>query len=272
MNTRSNYATTSFALWMSVMLLLGCTYSARADAGTVPMPTNLVRATFFPDIEPIFELTNSFVPVALSNVPPGYCVGNLYYRGWCVQEYVPPANEFFYARLYDSLGTSLPIYLQAEPWPQINYVLNHKLGEPFDAQQAIWYVQDGTPLGNIPAGPVRNMTAAARQFGPGYVPAAGQIRGIIVDPTNSVQRLIIETTCSAGTASGAVRLSITRSNSTAIISWPSPSGGFTLQQNTNSVSSVNWSNVTTAPSDDGSTKTVVVNPSVGNRFYRLFKP
>jgi hypothetical protein len=45
-----------------------------------------------------------------------------------------------------------------------------------------------------------------------------------------------------------------------------------LQQNTNSVSSVNWRNVTSGIQDDGTTKTLLVNPPAGNRFYRLFKP
>jgi hypothetical protein len=45
-----------------------------------------------------------------------------------------------------------------------------------------------------------------------------------------------------------------------------------LQVNTNGIASANWSNVVTAPTDDGTTKTVVVNPPTGNRHYRLFKP
>ena len=39
-----------------------------------------------------------------------------------------------------------------------------------------------------------------------------------------------------------------------------------------SISSVNWSNVGTTPADDGTTKTVIVTPPAGNRFYRLSKP
>ena len=71
---------------------------------------------------------------------------------------------------------------------------------------------------------------------------------------------------------GAPLLSIARTTTnTVAVSWPSPSTGFVLQQNTNSVSSVNWSNVVATPSDNGTTKTVVVNPPTGNRFYRLFK-
>ena len=71
---------------------------------------------------------------------------------------------------------------------------------------------------------------------------------------------------------GAPLLTIARTTTnTVAVFWASPSTGFTLQQNTNSVSSVNWSNVVTTPSDDGTTKTVIVTPPTGNRFYRLKK-
>jgi hypothetical protein len=44
---------------------------------------------------------------------------------------------------------------------------------------------------------------------------------------------------------GAPLLSILRTTTnTVAVTWPSPSTGWTLQQNTNSVSSLNWSNVT----------------------------
>jgi len=59
---------------------------------------------------------------------------------------------------------------------------------------------------------------------------------------------------------------------TVAVTWPSPSTGWTLQQNTNSVSSLNWSNVTSGFQDDGTTKTHIVNPPTGNRSYRLNKP
>lgn len=72
---------------------------------------------------------------------------------------------------------------------------------------------------------------------------------------------------------GAPSLSIFRTTTnTVAVSWPSSSTGWNLQQNTNSVSSVNWSNVTSGIQDDGTTKTLIVNPPAGNRFYRLFKP
>jgi hypothetical protein len=72
---------------------------------------------------------------------------------------------------------------------------------------------------------------------------------------------------------GAPLLSIFRTpTNTVAVSWPSPSTGWNLQLNTNSVSSLNWSNVTAIIQDDGTNKTLIVNPPTGSRFYRLNKP
>lgn len=59
---------------------------------------------------------------------------------------------------------------------------------------------------------------------------------------------------------------------TVVVAWPSPSSGWQLQQNTNSVNSVDWSNVSSTIQDDGTTKTFIVNPMIGNQFYRLWRP
>jgi hypothetical protein len=56
---------------------------------------------------------------------------------------------------------------------------------------------------------------------------------------------------------------------TVVVSWPSAATGFALQQNTNDLSSVSWSNVTSGIVNDGTTKTLVINPATGARFYRL---
>jgi hypothetical protein len=71
---------------------------------------------------------------------------------------------------------------------------------------------------------------------------------------------------------GAPLLSIARTiTNTVAVFWPSPASGWTLQQNTNSISSVNWSNAPGTIQDDGTTKTLIVNSPAGNRFYRLFR-
>ena len=70
---------------------------------------------------------------------------------------------------------------------------------------------------------------------------------------------------------GAPLLSILITNNTALVSWPSPSTGFVLQENTNSLASSNWVEHP-FPQDNGTIKYMIVNPPAGNRFYRLFKP
>jgi len=75
------------------------------------------------------------------------------------------------------------------------------------------------------------------------------------------------------TSAGAPLLTIARTaKNTVAVSWPSPSLGFTLQQNTSGVASLNWSNVVTTPSDNGTTKTVILNPPAERAFYRLIHP
>lgn len=64
----------------------------------------------------------------------------------------------------------------------------------------------------------------------------------------------------------------TARTATVAVFWPSPSTSWTLQVNTNSVNSVNWSNVTAGIADNGAVKTLIVNPPTGNRFYRLWQP
>jgi len=45
-----------------------------------------------------------------------------------------------------------------------------------------------------------------------------------------------------------------------------------LQQNTNGLNSVNWSNVAVGIQTVGTNKTLIVNPTNGTRFYRLKLP
>ena len=68
-----------------------------------------------------------------------------------------------------------------------------------------------------------------------------------------------------------LRVALSTTN-TALIFWPSPSTGFTLQQNTNRISSLTWSNVVTGIQDNGTLKILIVNPPTGSRVYRLLKP
>jgi hypothetical protein len=64
-------------------------------------------------------------------------------------------------------------------------------------------------------------------------------------------------------------IALTHTN-TAVVSWPSPSTGFGLQQNS-SVGTTNWTDVGLSTSDNGTTKSVVVPAAPGSKFYRLNK-
>jgi len=66
-------------------------------------------------------------------------------------------------------------------------------------------------------------------------------------------------------------LAITRSNNMVIVSWPSPSTGFTLQQN-NQLNTTNWVTPMELVTDTGTNKFITVDPNISSRFYRLFKP
>jgi hypothetical protein len=75
------------------------------------------------------------------------------------------------------------------------------------------------------------------------------------------------------TPPGAPSLTIRRTTTnTVAVSWPSTATGFVLQQDTNGVNSENWSNVTATLQDDGTNKTLIVNPTNQSRFYRLVLP
>ena len=61
------------------------------------------------------------------------------------------------------------------------------------------------------------------------------------------------------------------STNTVLVSWPSPSTGFNLQQTTD-LNTTNWSVAPEFVNDNGTNRFIIVNPPAGNRFYRLRKP
>ena len=65
-------------------------------------------------------------------------------------------------------------------------------------------------------------------------------------------------------------IQITATN-TVMISWPSPSTGFNLQRNDDLTTAI-WVAPSESVTDNGTIKFIIVNPPLGNRFYRLSKP
>ena len=70
---------------------------------------------------------------------------------------------------------------------------------------------------------------------------------------------------------GAPLLTITRSGSSVIVSWSSPSTDFTLQQNSNVANTNGWSGYVGTINDNGTIKSATNTPFTGNWFYRLKK-
>jgi hypothetical protein len=65
-------------------------------------------------------------------------------------------------------------------------------------------------------------------------------------------------------------ITLTATNS-ALVSWPSPSPGFTLQQNT-SLNTTNWVAAPQIVTNNGTINYIIVNQPSGARFYRLIYP
>ncbi len=70
---------------------------------------------------------------------------------------------------------------------------------------------------------------------------------------------------------GAPLLTITPSGENVVISWPSPSTGFSLQQNSD-LSTTNWTSFPGPVGDDGTTKRVTNSPPTANKYFRLVNP
>ena len=70
---------------------------------------------------------------------------------------------------------------------------------------------------------------------------------------------------------GAPILTITKTaTNTVVVSWPSPSTGYNIQQSA-TVASPGWGAVPQTVDDNGTVKSIVVNPPAGNLYYRLIK-
>jgi hypothetical protein len=68
---------------------------------------------------------------------------------------------------------------------------------------------------------------------------------------------------------GAPYLSIfPTSTNTVVISWPAPATGFSLQQNSD-LKTTAWSGVSQTPSQVGTNKVVILQPTAGQLYFRL---
>ena len=67
-----------------------------------------------------------------------------------------------------------------------------------------------------------------------------------------------------------LNISLTGPN-TVVVAWPSSATGFVLQQNSD-LTSANWLDFNGTVNDDGTTKTAIITPLIGNQYFRLYHP
>jgi hypothetical protein len=67
-----------------------------------------------------------------------------------------------------------------------------------------------------------------------------------------------------------LKISLTATN-TAVVFWAWPSTGWSLQENSN-LGATSWAAASEVTTHDAINNLILVNPPIGNRFYRLIKP
>ena len=201
-------------LTLAFLILLSGAFAARAqctNVGTrfVGVPaTNCILAPLSQQAtNPICEIVNDGFPqaywlVTISNAPSGYTLTNGTYRGWCADYDVIIEGGIQYKPIAYLSTMALPAHLANPNWSRVNYILNHKQGNAFDVQGAIWRFIGGpvSPFDPVfgtltPAG--SNMVSQAAAFGGGFVPSAGEVTAVILDvgPTNQLH--FVEVACPA---------------------------------------------------------------------------
>jgi hypothetical protein len=70
---------------------------------------------------------------------------------------------------------------------------------------------------------------------------------------------------------GSPAMTVRHSGNNVIISWPSPSLGFVLEQRANLISG-SWATSGFSISDDGTNKSITISSPTGNLFFRLNHP
>jgi hypothetical protein len=126
------------------------------------------------------------------NCPDGFDVKRMTdYVGWCVDLWhIVYPNQMYNVRLYNSYDPDLPERLRDEDWDMVNYVVNHKQGNPNAVQAAIWYFVGG---GDYPgSGNAQAMVEEALANGEGYTPPAAGTVVVIVDINEQTQTTAVE--------------------------------------------------------------------------------
>jgi hypothetical protein len=151
------------------------------DLGTVSSLPTGVTATI--ETGAWLQGARSTQDMTITNAGPG--VPNGIYPGWCIQDYVPADLHNQPAKLYSTIGGSLPADVASLAWGKVNYILNHKTGTPNtlqlfeDVQTAIWVVL-GEPNPEFGISANAQTMIAAANANPSFVPGTNDIVAVII--------------------------------------------------------------------------------------------
>jgi hypothetical protein len=133
---------------------------------------------------------DGFFLARLSGVPNGVDIGTGDYIGWCVDPYsgYEYENILKAVTLYSTYAPNLPANVKDKniPWDKINYLLNHKNGQPKNVvQAAMWFLLFGDrnawisgwecAVGSACDALVKETNAK----GAGFVPGPGQVLAVL---------------------------------------------------------------------------------------------
>lgn len=183
------------------LVVLGCVAGIAQAAGVLNVPTTPVTVTH----GPWQGGTSSTLDVTLADVPIGYDVSDGVYSGWCLENNL--ADDPDDGSLLTLMDATDPASFVAPcesfatiPWDKVNYVLNHKVGDFFDVQLALWVVAGTNYWGMEPTTEAWVMINEADANGSGFMPQPGDVVAVAlcadglsggVDP-DGVQDTIIE--------------------------------------------------------------------------------
>jgi hypothetical protein len=164
---------------MNVLSLRGI-YPMNADGCLVNLPdySVIMKAWERPAGWP------AFFKIILSEVGSGYDVSDGTYEGWCIDYGTPIPNGIeLSVTLYSSYCP--PDHLDVAGWNEINYILNHKQGDRWDIQIAIWEFINLGPFPNKPITVDAQAMIDGANANPGYIPGPGEVIAVICDPPHT---------------------------------------------------------------------------------------
>jgi hypothetical protein len=132
--------------------------------------------------------SNTYTTVTLTGPAAGV------YEGWCVDYH----NHISTGKKYNSgiAGENYSVVGHPENMDLVNWIINQDFQSQgykmMDVQGAIWFLVDDNVSSKYTGGKAAKIVELAQANGEGFVPAVGQIVGLIIDPNDGAQEQMIQ--------------------------------------------------------------------------------